>query len=125
MRFFLVSVSASLLLGILILLVVWFVFDLNSRELVSIGSGLILALIYVFIGFCVFYWALNLKQKAFNIVFVSSIFIRLLLLTIILIMVFKFSDIDKKIFLISLFVWYFIFQIWEVISFNKVALKDT
>jgi hypothetical protein len=124
MRFFLVSVSTSLLIGILILLVVWFVFDLSSRELVSIGSGLLLALIYVVVGFFVFYRALNLKQKEFNIVFVSSIFIRLLLLTIILIVVFKFSDINKKIFLISLFVWYFIFQLWEVISFNKVALKD-
>ena len=124
MRFFLVSVSISLLLGILILLVVGNLFDLSSRELVSIGSGLMLALCYVLIGFCVFYWALNLKQKEFNIVFISSIFVRLLLLIIILIVVFKFSDINKKIFLISLFVWYFIFQIWEVISFNKLAIRD-
>jgi hypothetical protein len=124
MRFFLVSISMSLLIGILILLIISFAFELSKQDWISIGSGLLLALTYVLAGFFVFYRALNLKQKEFNIIFLSSIFIRLLMLTIILIIVFKFSDIDKKIFLISLFVWYFIFQLWEVISFNRAALKE-
>jgi hypothetical protein len=124
MRFFLISISTSLLIGVLILLIISFVFELSKQDWISIGSGLLLALTYVLAGFFVFYRALNLKQKEFNIIFLSSIFIRLLMLAIILIVVFKFSDIDKKIFLISLFVWYFIFQLWEVISFNKAALKE-
>lgn len=124
MRFFLISISTSLLIGVLILLIISFVFELSKQDWIAIGSGLFLALTYVLAGFFVFYRALNLKQKEFNIIFLSSIFIRLLMLTIILIVVFKFSDIDKKIFLISLFVWYFIFQLWEVISFNRSALKE-
>lgn len=124
MRFFLISISTSLLIGVLILLIISFVFELSKQDWISIGSGLLLALTYVLAGFFVFYRALNLKQKEFNIIFLSSIFIRLLMLAIILIVVFKFSDIDKKIFLISLFVWYFIFQLWEVISFNRAALKE-
>lgn len=124
MRFFLISISTSLLIGVLILLIISFVNELSKQDWIAIGSGLFLALTYVLAGFFVFYRALNLKQKEFNIIFLSSIFIRLLMLTIILIVVFKFSDIDKKIFLISLFVWYFIFQLWEVISFNRSALKE-
>jgi hypothetical protein len=97
---------------------------LSKQDWISIGSGLLLALTYVLAGFFVFYRALNLKQKEFNIIFLSSIFIRLIMFAIILIVVFKFTDIDKQIFLISLFVWYFIFQLWEVISFNRAALKE-
>jgi hypothetical protein len=124
MRFFLISISTSLLIGVLILLIISFVFELSKQDWISIGSGLLLALTYVLAGFFVFYRALNLKQKEFNIIFLSSIFIRLIMFTIILIVVFKFTDIDKQIFLISLFVWYFIFQLWEVISFNRAALKE-
>lgn len=124
MRFFLISISTSLLIGVLILLIISFVFELSKQDWISIGSGLLLALTYVLAGFFVFYRALNLKQKEFNIIFLSSIFIRLIIFAIILIVVFKFTDIDKQIFLISLFVWYFIFQLWEVISFNRAALKE-
>jgi hypothetical protein len=124
MRFFLISISTSLLIGVLILLIISFVFELSKQDWISIGSGLLLALTYVLAGFFVFYRALNLKQKEFNIIFLSSIFIRLIMFAIILIVVFKFTDIDKQIFLISLFVWYFIFQLWEVISFNRAALKE-
>ena len=79
---------------------------------------------FVITGFIAFFRAFHLKQKLFSIVFVSSIFIRLFLMTLSLILLIKFSQVHKPVLLISLFGWYFIFQIWELISFNRLAVKE-
>jgi hypothetical protein len=123
MKFFLRSITYSLAIGMLIIFLISRFITFESETWVALGVGLILALIYVFTGFVTFSRAIRLKQKIFNIVFLSSIFVRLLLMAVILILLLKFCEINKALLLIALFCWYFIFQIWEVVSLNRMTVK--
>jgi len=123
MSFFLRSIAGSLIIGMLIIFIISRFITFESETWTALGGGLILALFYVFTGFITFFRAMRLNQKVFNIVFISSIFVRLFLMAASLILVLKFCDINKALLLIALFSWYFIFQIWEVVSLNRMTAK--
>jgi hypothetical protein len=124
MKYFLKTVCASLLIGFSILFFVSRFIEFSYEIWFAVGVGSGLAFFFVITGFIAFFRAFHLKQKLFSIVFVSSIFIRLCLMTLSLILLIKFSQVHKPVLLISLFGWYFIFQIWELISFNRLTVKE-
>jgi hypothetical protein len=85
--------------------------------------GILTALLFVSSGFLSFTAALKQRQKVFNKVVAISIFMRLILMSAGLVSIFKFSDINRLPFLIGMFVGFFLFQMWELISFNKLKLE--
>ena len=97
--------------------------DLSNIYFISIGLGWFFALIYIFSGFILFLLALKYKNNSFGKMITFSIFGRLIFVTVGIILVMKFLDVHNMIFIITLFSFYFIFQIVEVIGLNKFSIK--
>ena len=84
-------------------------------------AGILLSLFFVAGGFFFYIYALKFKQKAFNKVVGISILGRLFLMAVLIVSVLLIFKPDQMVFLISMFISYFLFQILEVVSFNKIA----
>ena len=95
-----------------------FSFDQNRWNGLIIGTAL--ATGNVLLGFLTFRVAFTWKPSTFNAVVVSGIVIRLLIVLGILFWILKFTTIDRVVLLTSLFVFYFTYQVWEVIILNKM-----
>lgn len=123
MNFFLRAVVYSLLAGIFLMAGVGLIFEFAGDAWTAIGVGTVFALVYVVAGFFSFYLAFRYKPKMFNRIVISSIAVRMVMMVIAIVLVMKFTALDMVAFLVALFVWYFVFQIWEVVSFNKLIAK--
>ncbi len=82
-----------------------------------------MSFVYVISGFVLFYFAIKSSQKSFGKFMALSIFGRLGLICIAIVLIIKFVEIDYTPFLIALFGFYLIFQILEVFELNKYTLK--
>lgn len=125
MKEFVTGIVWSIGLALPLIWLAGLLFNFAGREWYSVSLGGSLALIYVAAGFISFYIALSKKHKAFSRVVITSITARLVLIAVAIVLVFKFADVNEAVFLITLFVFYFVFQIWEVISFNKLVIKGS
>jgi hypothetical protein len=123
MNFFLKAVMVSLLAGIILLAAAGLIFEFAGETWIATGVGTVFALVYVVAGFFSFYLAFRYRPKMFNRIVITSIAVRMILMVIAIVLVMKFTALDMVAFLVALFVWYFIFQIWEVLSFNKLIAK--
>jgi hypothetical protein len=124
-KFFIKNMFIIILCGIIILFLMFKLsfFSINlTREIIL---GFLLAFSFVFSGFLLFYFALKKEHKIFIRTIILSIFCRLVFILILLWLIIKFINIDLTIFLLSLFIWYFIFQILEIISFNRLVIKGS
>ncbi len=121
MRYFFIYTALSVLIGAasLFFATVWWPLSAGSWE--GVITGFMLAAVFVTAGFLSFYYGIKKGPKAFNWILFGSMFVRLVLATVILILLFRFTALDKQAMLISMFAWYLIFQIGEVISFHKLS----
>ena len=62
---------------------------------------------------------INKDFNAFVRVFIGGIVIRMTVMLAVIFIIFKFMHIDNFVFIFSLFILYFIFQIWELTIINK------
>lgn len=121
MKFF-ISGILTILASLCVVIILFLVINIFSAEVFrSAILGILAALLFVSSGFIAFKFALKFQQKEFNKIIGISILSRLVLMTIVIVSIFNFSDLDKMPFLIGMFVSYFLFQIWEVVSFNKLT----
>lgn len=123
MRSFVLRIALSLILGFFLIIIISKFINLSSDVWSALITGTACAVIYVMSSFFSFYYASTLNQTSFTRVFVFSITGRILLLLCIITLIVKFTNLNALIFLISFFIWYFIFQIWEVISLKKISMK--
>lgn len=123
MKFFFSGIGLMFTLLIVIISVVsaWLQVPDEFNRAAILGVGL--SLVFVTGGFISYLFALKFRQKAFNKVVGISILGRLLLMAISIVLILLLIQPDQVVFLISMFISYFLFQIWEVISFNKIAAK--
>jgi hypothetical protein len=61
--------------------------------------------------------------KSFARIVITSIAGRLLLILVVITIFLKITQLHMEAFLVSFFVWYFVFQILEVISLNKLSIR--
>ena len=125
MRFFLYGL---LIIMILLVLVAGFlsVFSIISQDtFIAAVSGVLLSMVFVTAGYFSFIFALKYQQKKFNKIIGISILGRLLLMTLSLVSIFVFLNINRAAFLIGMFVSYFVMQILEVVSINKIRIGKT
>ena len=125
MRFFLYGL---LIIMILLVLVAGFlsVFSIISHDAFTAAiSGVLLSMVFVTAGYFSFIFALKYQQKKFNKIIGISILGRLLLMTLSLVSIFVFLNINRAAFLIGMFVSYFVMQILEVVSINKIRIGKT
>ena len=121
---FLLRITLTLVFGCFFLFLVsnFVKFVDNTWSAISVGT--IVALLYVSSGFLSIYLALTRFRDNFIRVFIVSLAARFILILVVIILIIKFTGLDEAPFLLSFFIWYFIFQIWEVLSLNSI-LKGT
>jgi hypothetical protein len=98
--------------------------ELSGDDIVAVITGTICALGYVISGIYAIHYAYPLGQKRFNKIFIFSIAFRFIVLITLIILVLKLTAINQVVFLVSFFIWYFLFQILEVISLKNMQTKE-
>jgi hypothetical protein len=123
MKVFVLRIALSLILGFFFIIIISKFINLSSDVWCALIVGTTCAIVYVMSSFFSFYYAYTLNQTSFNRVFVFSITGRILLLLCIITLIVKFTNLNTLVFIISFFIWYFIFQILEVICLKKLSTK--
>ena len=123
MKKFFYGTLVILTVELLLILVIELMFGSLFGDFSAFLIGLLLAITFVSAGYVSFYYALKFQQKLFNKIVGISIFGRLVVISLVIIVILKVTVIDAVSFLIGLFSNYFVFQIWEVISLNKLAVR--
>lgn len=123
MRSFFFRIILSLIIGFFLIIIISKFIDLSGDLWSAVISGILCALFYVVSGFFSYYYASKLKQQSFARIFLFSIAGRFLLVISIITLVIKFSNINTEVFIVSFFIWYFVFQILEIISLNQILIR--
>jgi len=97
--------------------------DISGSYLLSIGLGWLIAFFYIVSGFILFLKALKIKNNSFGKMVTLSVFGRLIFVVAGIAISVKFLDIHNTAFIATLFLFYFVFQILEVIGLNKISIK--
>ena len=119
MKFFVYGITIISLLFLISL----FVMDISDSYLLSIGLGWFIAFSYIITGFILFLKALKIKNKSFGKMVTLSVFGRLIFAVAGIALSVKFFDINSTAFIVTLFLFYFVFQIMEVVGLNKISIK--
>ena len=125
MRPFFYRVMISLIIGFFFTIIIYKLVNNSQGFLAAVFTGNLLALFYVVTGFFYYYYAAGLKQHSFTRVFLFSVTSRFLLVLIGIFLILKFTDINMEVFIVSFFIWYFVFQIIEVLSLNQILTRKT
>ena len=123
MRNFLVRIVFSLLAGCFLLILISNFVKFADNTWCAISAGTLLALTYVGSGFLAIYLALNRFERLFIRFFVSSLAARFVLVMVVIILIIRFTGLEETSFLIAFFIWYFVFQMWEILSLNSMMKR--
>jgi len=123
MRSFFFRIILSIIIGFFLIIIISKFINLSGELWHAFISGIICALFYVGSGFFSYYYASRREQRTFTRIFLFSIAVRFALIIGIILLVIKFSNINAEVFIISFFIWYFIFQIFEIISLNTILTR--
>jgi hypothetical protein len=125
MRSFFFRILISIIIGFFFIIIIYKFINYSDRFLTAVITGSLCALFYVISGFIAYFYAAKLKQRSFTRVFLFSVAGRFILIMIFITLILKFSNIDTEIFIVSFFIWYFVFQILEVLSLNQILTRKT
>jgi len=123
-KFFWYGIAVLMFSSLLVCWMVCYGSDSKPAILLAAMAGSILASMFVAAGFISFYFARTRAESAFPKIFVASFFGRLASMIIVLLLIFKYINFEHLPFLISLLCCYFVFQLWEVISLNRLAAGE-
>jgi len=90
--------------------------ELDAQGLFAAG---LLATINIIAAYGIIAYAFRHEQKKFAKIFLSGLVIRLFILLSVIFLILKFTTVNHFVFISSLFILYFIYQIWEVTFLNK------
>ncbi len=124
MRYFLSHTTVSIVVGAVVLAAAAQIWNIPEQTWQGISIGFALAAIFVSAGFFSFYRGIKSGQKTFNLILFGSIFIRLMLAAIALVVLIKFTEVDQRALLISMFTWYVVLQIGEIVGFHKIMKRN-
>jgi len=123
MRSFFFRIILSVIIGFFLLIIISKFIDLTGDFWGAVISGILCALFYVISGYFSYYYASKLKQQSFTKIFLFSIAGRFLIVISIIMMIIKLSNINTEIFIVSFFIWYFVFQIFEIVNLNQILIR--
>jgi len=123
MRAFFFRIVFAVIIGFILIIIISKFADLSGDVWRAHFSAILCALVYVISGFFTYYYASRLDQRKFTRIFLLSLAGRFLFVISIIALVIKFSNINNEIFIVSFFIYYFVFQIFEVISLNKMLKR--
>jgi len=125
MKSFFLRVIISLIIGFFFILIIYKFVNYSNKFLSAVITGNLCALFYVVSGFFSYYYASKFRQQAFSRVFLFSVIGRFLMVLAAMALIVKFTNIDTEIFIVSFFIWYFVFQILEVLSLKQILTRKT
>ncbi len=113
--------------GILIILIVYIFAAWGIDRIASLQAGQIQGIIFsgiiatfnIVAAFVIILWVVKKDARAFGKAFLTGIAARMFMLLTVIFLVIKFSRADHLAFLTSLFILYFLYQIWELIVVNN------
>jgi len=122
MRFFLYGLLI-IMLSLVLVVGILSAFSIIPQDAFAASIiGVLLSMVFVTAGLLSFIYALKFQQKKFNKIIGISILGRLMLMTLSIVSIFVFLNINRAAFLIGMFVSYFVMQILEVVSINKIRI---
>ena len=122
MRFFLYGLLI-IMLSLVLVVGILSAFSIIPQDAFAASIiGVLLSMVFVTAGFLSFIYALKFQQKKFNKIVGISILGRMMLMTLSIVSIFIFLNINRAAFLIGMFVSYFAMQILEVVSINKIRI---
>ena len=96
----------------------------SRDQIFSLYVSGIIATVNVVIAFLVVKFSMNKGQDIFTKIFLSGMVIRLLGLLAVIFLILQYSRVDRFVFIGSLFILFFIYQVWEVLILNSKTSKD-
>jgi presenilin-like A22 family membrane protease len=119
--------TKNFLLGIFAVLVVYTIgacafsaaSGFDDTQNLSLSYSGILATLNIIAAYFIIKFSINKGQKEFGKIFVTGMIIRVFLILLFIFFIIKNCPVDNFVFIISLFILYFIYQIWEVVFLNS------
>lgn len=93
--------------------------ELNADQILGLKISGVLATMNVVFAYLIIYFSQTKDQSAFAKIFLSGMVVRLFAMLALIFAIFNFSRADHFVFISSLFILYFIYQIWEVLIISK------
>ncbi len=122
-KFFLELVGISIIVLLLILLVVDTIFKQNKSH--EIVLGYLISLAIFILGFLSIDWAFKRSLKIFMGVVLGGMFFRFVLIGVVLFLLIRFTDIHILSFVLAFFIFYIIYQCYEIRFINLKLQKGT
>ena len=121
---FLAGIGA--ILGIYILFA-WFTAELagfNALQANSLIFGGGLATINILLAYLIVKLSIHKGQKEFSRIFLSGMIVRVLILLGVIFLILKYARVNDFVFIGSLFILYFVYQVWEVLFLNSAFKQE-
>lgn len=124
--------TKKFLIGISAILSVYIFFSWLTSELAGFDSYQIQSLIFagalatlnILTAYIIVKLSIHRGQKEFSKIFLSGMVIRILFLLIIIFLVLKYTQANDFVFIGSLFILYFVYQVWEVLFLNSAFKQE-
>ena len=120
MKYYIKTTTCVLAMGIAVLVLSAYV----MTSWLDMVMATAFALFYTFTGFISFSSALKLKGGTFYMIIFSSMILRMAIMSLVVVIWLRYQSRDEKAFLIALILWYMIFLIPEIVSLNRMRVKE-
>jgi hypothetical protein len=120
-KFLLELIGISVVILSLIFVLVYLLIDDNKAF--EIISGYIVSFVIFVLGFLSIIWAFKKSLKIFMATVLAGMFVRFVLIAIALFLFMKYTRIDILYFILSFFVFYIIYQFYEIRFINMKLSK--
>jgi hypothetical protein len=119
LKFFIRGIAIITIIFIFSILLI----GLSGSDLLSALLGWSISFFYIITGFVLFKKALKIKNKSFGKMVTLSVFGRLIFALVVIYFSVRFFELNSMAFIVTLISFYFVFQIIEIISLNKISLE--
>ena len=120
-KFLLELIGISVVVLFLILVFIFLI--AGDNKFLEIISGYVVSLIIFILGFLSIIWAYNKSLKIFMTTVLGGMFVRFVLIAITLFLFMKYTGIDILYFILSFFIFYIIYQFYEIRFINMKLSK--
>ena len=120
-KFLLELIGISIVVLFLILVFIFLI--AGDKKFLEIISGYVVSLIIFILGFLSIIWAYNKSLKIFMTTVLGGMFVRFVLIAITLFLFMKYTGIDILYFILSFFIFYIIYQFYEIRFINMKLSK--
>ncbi len=120
-KFLLQLIGISIVVLFLILVLIFLI--AGDNKFLEIISGYVVSLIIFILGFLSIIWAYNKSLKIFMTTVLGGMFVRFVLIAITLFLFMKYTGIDILYFILSFFIFYIIYQFYEIRFINMKLSK--